>query len=360
MDSETSKTRTGVSILCGMERIPHFRSIMGTRTDDGDLLTSYKLRHHLWICQQWLPYLFQHLRIWKWSKRGGWMTVWTKQDRPGGSSNGIKAIWWLKNSQRLHSPSSCIPLVNISRHFINKMSTFSDQHSSISSPDEYPVLTSSELSRLLLDQEMNFAVAATFSSSPLSTTLLRQYLFLSHNLERIRQDLICHQQERESIFDVLSHSAPFQDIITPIILNFWFWQRQVSPVNPPPPILRTPSNSSNSEQMVEQQSVIIQEWSNSDNSLLSYYTTAHEELGMCNNPINVDPLLDPSPSPPRIPVYTPPRTQSAPVTTPCPMCCRHSYTLIQCIWYGPGVCSYCEEVGHTIHNCNLSLRPATF
>ena len=100
------------------------------------------------------------------------------------------------------------------------MLSSSDQCSPVSSPDEYPVLTSSELFRLLLDQEMNFAVAAAFSSSPLSTTLLRQYLFLSRNLERIRQDLICHQQERESIFDVLSYSALFQDIITPIVLNF--------------------------------------------------------------------------------------------------------------------------------------------
>ena len=100
------------------------------------------------------------------------------------------------------------------------MSNSSDQRTPVSSPDEYPVLTSSELSRLLLDQEINFAIAAVFLSSPLSTTLLRQYLFLSHNLERIHQDLIRHQQERESIFNVLSHSTPFQDIITPIILNF--------------------------------------------------------------------------------------------------------------------------------------------
>ena len=200
------------------------------------------------------------------------------------------------------------------------MSNSSDQRSSISSPDKYPVLTSSELSRLLLDQEMNFAVAAAFSSSPLSTTLLRQYLFLSHNLERIRQDLICHQQERESIFDVLSHSMPFQDIITPIILNFQFRQQQVSLTHPPSPAFHVSSNSSIPEQEVEQRSVIIQERSDSDNSLLSNYTTAHEEPGTCNNPIDVDQLLDPSPSPPHTPVYTPPRTRSAPVTAPCPLC----------------------------------------
>ena len=143
---------------------------------------------------------------------------------------------------------------------------------------------------------MNFTVATAFSSSPLSTTLLRHYLFLSQNLEWIRHDLLHHQ--RESIFDILSHSAPFQDIITPIVLNFRYRQRQVSPVNPPPPTLRIVSDSSVSEQEPEQRTVIIQERSDSDSSHLSYYTTAHEELGTHHNPIDVDRLLDPSPSPP--------------------------------------------------------------
>ena len=200
------------------------------------------------------------------------------------------------------------------------MSNFSDRHTPVSSPDEYPVLTSSELSRLLLDQEMNFAVVAAFSSSPLSTTLLWQYLFLSHNLERIRQDLLRHQQERESIFNVLSHSAPFQDIITPIVLNFRYHQRRVSPVNPPSPALHISSDSSVLEREPEQRTVITQERSNSDNSLLLYYTTAHEELGTRCNPIDVDSFLDPSPSPPHTPIYSPPRTRSAPVTAPCSLC----------------------------------------
>ena len=155
---------------------------------------------------------------------------------------------------------------------------------------------------------MNFAVAAAFSSSPLSTTLLQQYLFLSHNLERICQDLLCHQQERESIFDVLSHSTPFQDIITPIVLNFRYRQRQVSPIHPPSSALCVSSDSSTPEREVEQWTIIIQERSDSDNSLLSYYTTAHEEPGTRNNPIDVDHLLNPLPSPPRTPIYTPPQT----------------------------------------------------
>ena len=154
---------------------------------------------------------------------------------------------------------------------------------------------------------MNFAVSTTFSLSPLSTVLLRQYLFLSHNLEQIQQDLTCHQLEQESIFDILSHSAPFQDIITPIILNFRLRQWQVSPVNSPT-TFQTSTSSPTPEHVETRQSVIIQERSNSNDSLLSFYTPAHDEPGTHNNPIDVDRLLDPSPSPPRAPVYSPPRT----------------------------------------------------
>ena len=233
------------------------------------------------------------------------------------------------------------------------MLSFSDQHSPASSLDEYPVLSSLELSRLLLDQEMNFTVATAFSSSPLSTTLLRHYLFLSQNLERLRQDLLCHQQERESIFDVLSHSGPFQDIITPIVLNFRYRQRQVVPVTPPSPSLRVIINSSNSEQEPEPRTVIIQERSDSENSHLSYYTTAHEEMGTRHHPIDVDRLFNASPSPPCTPVYSPPRTHSAPVTAPCSLCKRPGHSLTQCVWNGLGRCSYCEKVGHTIHSCSV-------
>ena len=262
----------------------------------------------------------------------------------------------MTTSQKLRSPFCYSLPTNISNNCITRMSNFSDRHTPVSSPDEYPVLTSSELSRLLMDQEMNFAVATAFSSSPLSTTLLRHYLFLSQNLERIHQDLLRHQQERESIFDVLSYSAPFQDIITPIVLNFRYRQRQVSPVNPPSPALRIVSDSSVSEQESEQQTIIIQERSDSDSSHLSFYTTAHKEMGTRHNPIDVDRLFDSSPSPPRTPVYSPPRTKSAPVTAPCSLCRQHGHSSIQCVWNGPGNCSYCKKTGHTIHSCAVFHR----
>ena len=259
-------------------------------------------------------------------------------------------------SQKLRSPSCYSRLTNVSSNYITAMSNSSDRHSPASSPDKYPVLTSSELSRLLLDQEMNFAVATAFSSSPLSTTLLRHYLFLSQNLERLRQDLLRHQQERESIFDVLSHSAPFQDVITPIVLNFRYRQRQVSPITPPSPAFHTVSNPVVAEQESEQRAIVIQERSDSENSHLSYYTTAHEEMGTCHHPIDVDRLLDSPPSPPRTPVYSPPRTHSAPVTAPCSLCKWHGHSSTQCVWEGPGICSYCKKVRHTIHSCSIFRR----
>ena len=182
-------------------------------------------------------------------------------------------------------------------------------------------------------------------------------MFLSHNLEWIRQDLLRHQQERESIFDVLSHSAPFQDIITPIVLNFRYRQQQVSPVNPPSPLVhRVSPDPSISERKPEQQTVIIQERSDSDSPSLSYYTTTHDELGTCHNSIDVDCLLDPSPSPPRTPIYSPPRTRSAPVTAPCSLCRLNGHSSIQCVWNGPGICLYCEKIGHTIHSCTVFRR----
>ena len=125
--------------------------------------------------------------------------------------------------------------------------------------------------------------------------------------------------EQQSVFDILNHSTPFHDTIIPVVLNFRLCQQQVSPVDPP-----TTSHSTlhrpASENAETEQSVIIQERSDSNDSLLSFYTAAHANLGTRDNPIDVDRLLDRSPSPPRIPVYSPPHMQSAPVTAPCTMC----------------------------------------
>ena len=82
----------------------------------------------------------------------------------------------------------------------------------------------------------------------------------------------------------------------------------------------------------------------------------YNDLGTLHNPINIDRLLDPSPSPPYTPIYSPPRTRSAPVTAPCSLCKRHGHSSIQCIWNGPGICSYCEKIGHTIHSCTVFRR----
>ena len=140
-----------------------------------------------------------------------------RSNKPGSFSNTIRTTWHPTTSQKLPFTSSCKPPIKTFKQLINKMSTSSE--SCLSSPDEYPFITTTKLSCLLLDQEMNFAVSNAFSLSPLSTTLLWNYLFLSHNIEHIRQDLTQHQLEQQSLFDILGHSAPFRDTITPIVLD---------------------------------------------------------------------------------------------------------------------------------------------
>ena len=208
-----------------------------------------------------------------------------RSNKPGSFSNTIRTTWHPTTSQKLPFTSSCKPPIETFKQLINEMSTSSESH--LSSPDEYPFITTTKLSCLLLDQEMNFVVSNAFSLSPLSTTLLWNYLFLSHNIERIQQDLTWHQLEQQSLFNILGHSAPFCNTITPIVLDFRRCQRQVSPVDPLT-TLHSTLYCSTSEDTDAIRSIIIQEQSNSDDSLLSYYTTAHTDPGTRENPIDID------------------------------------------------------------------------
>ena len=158
------------------------------------------------------------------------MIVWIRPDKPGSFLSAIKTTWWPTISQKLPFTSSCKSPIETFKQLINKMSTSSESRPS--SPDEYPFLTTTKLSWLLLDEEMNFAVSNAFSLSPLLTILLWDYLFLSHNIEWIQQDLTWHQLEWQSLFDILGHSALFRDTMTPIVLDFRLCQRQVLPVDP--------------------------------------------------------------------------------------------------------------------------------
>ena len=264
-----------------------------------------------------------------------------------------RQAWKFFKYYKNYLASDDFPPIKTFKRLINKMSTSSESHPS--SPDEYPFITTTELSCLLLNHEMNFVVSTTFSSSPLATALLRNCLFVSHNIEHIRQDLTRHQLEQQSLFDILGHSTPFRDTITPILFDFRRCQRQVSHVNPPSTFHSTLHHST-SEDTDLIWPIIIQERSNSDDSILSYYTVAHADSGTRENPIDVDQLLDLPPSPPRIPIYSPSHMQSAPVTAPCTMCQRCGHTSIQCVWYGLGICSYCWEVRHTQHPCDELRR----
>ena len=134
-------------------------------------------------------------------------------DRPGSSLRIIKLTWLQMTSQRLPFASSCKTPIKTFERITNRMSTSSESHTSSSDSDEYPFITATELSHLLLDHGMNFAISNAFSASPLSTALLQNYLFLSQNIDRILLDINWNDNP-------FCHYTPFQDTITPILLNF--------------------------------------------------------------------------------------------------------------------------------------------
>ena len=76
------------------------------------------------------------------------------------------------------------------------------------------ILQNTYHSHLLLDHGMNFAVSNVFSASPLSTTILQNYLFLSQNIEHLKHDLtdINWKDNPFSIFFVI---APLFGTLSP-------------------------------------------------------------------------------------------------------------------------------------------------
>ena len=121
------------------------------------------------------------------------MIACTRPDRPGNSLKIIKLTWLQMISQRLPFASSCKTPIKTFKRIINRMLTSSESHASSSDSDKYPFITATELSHLLLDHGMNFAISNVFSTSPLSTALLQNYLFLSQNIKHLWQDLTRHQ-----------------------------------------------------------------------------------------------------------------------------------------------------------------------
>ena len=66
-----------------------------------------------------------------------------------------------------------------------------------------------ELSHLLTEPDSLHSIAHKFTSKPTSTAILRQYAFLSHSIAQLKEELECHQMEREVIYNQLFDNLLF-------------------------------------------------------------------------------------------------------------------------------------------------------
>ena len=237
--------------------------------------------------------------------------------------------------------------------------TMSDLHSTDSSVNE--PLTPTELSRILTDPEMNDLMQFALLGLPISTMVLRHFLFVSQSIERIETDLSYHRGERARLFRQLMRRRHFAEAIYPVMAAYRrhhsptpHLRRPTSPrptsivadngitrLSPdsPIPVLIHPL----SEDYSDQQSAI--------SSNESYHTPSTGD-GTRANPIDVD-IFEPPPLPPPTLVqqFAHRRTHSIAVATTCDMCARRGHTTNDCIWSGPILCNYCREVGHLRDAC---------
>jgi hypothetical protein len=101
------------------------------------------------------------------------------------------------------------------------------------------ILSSDELSRVLVDPDMLFRVARTFASHPTSTATLRYYRFLSLSIDRLELDLERHRLEQQALFTRLMECETFRTKIYPTVqeyrrkARFHPYGRSPSPPSPP-------------------------------------------------------------------------------------------------------------------------------
>ena len=152
----------------------------GVFSDDGNLLMKYKLKHHLWIPQQLPHFPFWHSKTCIWNKCGGSTIVWV---RPNRHKDFLKAIKTTYPQTTFQNPPFILFCWKPARIFFQttvEMSSSSDSSTPPFSEDNnYTFITSFKLSHLLLDPGITHIVSKAFSSSPLSTTMLQEYLFIS-------------------------------------------------------------------------------------------------------------------------------------------------------------------------------------
>ena len=265
-------------------------------------------------------------------------------------------------------------------------STFSNSNSTSSSDDTTDLLitTPVKLSRMILEPEMPQILSRTFHTDQAALAVLRQYHFISQTQQNLRNEIARHNTERSSLFQLLMRRNTFQNRMFPVLTEYRRMRSSLSPYeasptipavdnphsfgNPLPPLVERQSPSSTTSELeddnvssfskVSQRTVeIIPEESinedrtnSSEDSIISFYTANTNESGTRENPIDIDLIPEQLTTHSSRPTSVR-RTQFAPITMQCTVCCRRGHTVKCCLQLGPVFCTYCREVGHFANDC---------
>ena len=107
-------------------------------------------------------------------------------------------------------------------------------------PTAFPyqtLLSPAELSRIVVDPNMTGVVSAAFRYDPTGSALMRQYTFLSRNIDRLNEDLERHHSEQYMLFTYMIKNEHFQQKIAPVTRLF----RRSNIRTRAHPYIRTPS-----------------------------------------------------------------------------------------------------------------------
>ena len=366
---QAQEKRARISILCEMERLPHFRSIVGTgrsvflrwrpadtiqRTTPTliELLLSY-LTNGIsrttdstgrWPRATWIS----NLQHGKWSL---WIFGILQRYK---KKTGVRSF--TKTSQRIRSPPNHWKI----QIELQNMSAFNIPSDNDTLLNTSPI----EISFLLDQPEMPATLAAAFSDQPTTLNLLREYAFITIGINDHLNEISRHRSERKALFDTLMTSQLFQETMYPYLNNFRDLRDAETlplydtPSPNPTTTLSYTVETSELDQTSTASSPLTVEihlpefptnhvLSNPKSSTASFHT-ANEPIESQSNPIDVDLI------PTQLVNFDSGLHQSRSDPSSllhCRMCTRNGHTCKTCLWDGAIVCSYCMEVGHGNKNC---------
>ena len=301
---QAQEKRVWIPILREMERLPHFRSIVGTgrsvfrqwRPADTIQRTTPTLTELL------LSYLMNGISQTT-DTTGHWpRTTWINNLQRGKWSLWIFGILqrykekagirsFTKTPQRIRSPPNHWEI----RVESQNMSAFNIPSDNNTLLNTSPI----EILFLLNQPEMPATLATAFSDQPTTLNLLREYAFITIGINNHLNKISRHRSERKALFDTLMTSRLFQETMYPYLNNYRDLRDAESL-----PLYNTPSpnptmtlsysvetseldQTSTASSPLTVEIYLPESPTNPESSTASFHT-AVEPIGSQSNPINMD------------------------------------------------------------------------